>query len=117
MQQMRGNQHRLAEHALRMGKAHGTAAEHHVVAMVVQPALAFLAGAAGHGRIDGDEIALGQAGDTGADRIVDRRDLVAEDHRLPDPHRAEAALVVIMQVRTADPAGGNADADFALAGF
>ncbi len=40
--------------------------------------------------------------------------LVPQDHRLAQPHGAEAALLVVMQVRAADAAG--ADADLHLAG-
>ena len=43
-------------------------------------------------------------------------DLVAEDHRLPQPHRAEAAVAVVVQVRTADAAGREPDADLAGTG-
>jgi hypothetical protein len=38
---------------------------------------------------------------------------VAEDHRLPDPHRAEAAVVEVVQIRAADAAGADADLDVA----
>ena len=51
----------------------------------------------------------------GADRLDDARDLVAEDHRLAQPHGAEAAVVVIVQVGAADAAEGDPHANLARA--
>ena len=36
---------------------------------------------------------------------------MTEDHRLAHPHRAEAAMVEIMQIRSADTAGLDGDFD------
>ena len=45
-----------------------------------------------------DEVARGEAFDACADLDHMARDLVAEDHRLLEPDRAEAAVVVVVQV-------------------
>ena len=42
---------------------------------------------------------------------------MAEDHRLLEPYRTEAAVVVVMQVRSADAANGELDLDLAGAGL
>ena len=48
-----------------------------------------------------------------ADRVDHAGDFVSERHRLLDPDRAEAAVMVVMQIRTADAAGGDLDPHFA----
>src|SRR3712207_7323345 len=45
------------------------------------------------------------ARDLGPDLLDRAGDLVPQRHRLPYPHRAEAAVVVVMQVGAADAAG------------
>ena len=66
-------------------------------------------------RIDRDARAGLDPLDLGADGLDDTRDFVAEDHRLAQAHRSEAAVVVIMQVRTADAAESDANAHVARA--
>ena len=44
-------------------------------------------------------------------RLDGASDIVAQDHRLAYPHRAEAAMVEIMQVGSADAAGLRRDLD------
>jgi len=107
-----GDKH-LAEGALDMRKGHGAAVEAHVEALVVQPFLAIAAGPAWPRRRHGDELADVQPLDAGSERLHIGRDLVAEDHRLAQPHRAEAAVIVIVQVAAADAANGEAKPDFA----
>ena len=41
---------------------------------------------------------------------------MTEDHRLAHPHRAEAAMVEIMQIRSADAAGLDGDLDLSRTG-
>src|SRR6266702_3252104 len=38
-------------------------------------------------------------------------DFMAEDHRLPQANRTEAAMLIVMEVGAADAAGANADLD------
>ena len=38
---------------------------------------------------------------------------MAKDHRLPQPHEAETAMVEVMQVRAADAPGLDPDGDLA----
>ena len=42
---------------------------------------------------------------------------MAQHHRLAQPHRAEAAMLVVVQVGAADAAVADADADLARAGL
>ena len=49
-------------------------------------------------------------------RLDGAGDLVTEDHRLAHPHRAEAAMVEIMQIRSADAAGLDGDLDLSRTG-
>jgi hypothetical protein len=44
------------------------------------------------------------------------RNLMPEDHGFLEPHRAEAAVVVVVQVRPADAARGQTQAQLAGAG-
>ena len=47
------------------------------------------------------------------DRLDRARDLVAENHRLANPHRAEAAMVEVVQIGAADAAGFDGHLDLA----
>ena len=72
---------------------------------------AVAAGLARHARVDRDARAGGEIRHLGADLLDHAGDLVPERHRLLDPHGAEAAVVVVVQVRAADAARRDADAD------
>ncbi|MGX0995178.1 hypothetical protein AB7M38_002470 [Bradyrhizobium diazoefficiens] len=106
----------LAKAALHMGKAHRAAEEAHVEALVAHPLLAMQALAARLARIDGDARARLHAGHAVTDGRDHAGDLMAQRHRLLDAHDAEAAVMVVMQVRAADAAIGDLDADLARAG-
>src|SRR6185369_7352585 len=81
----------------------------------LQAFLAIAAGAARPARVHGDALAYLDACDLRADARHRTGDLVAEDHRLLEPHRAEAAVVVIVQVGAADAARLDAHFDIARA--
>jgi hypothetical protein len=98
----------LAEGALHMRHAHCAAVVAHVQAVVVLALLAIAALAAGPARADGHALAGREAGHGAAHRLDAACDLVAQHHRLLDAHRAEAAVLEVMQVRTADAAGAHA---------
>ena len=51
-----------------------------------------------------------------ADRCDRARNFMPQRHRLSDPDRAESAVMVIMQVRAADAAGGDFYAHFVRTG-
>ena len=101
----------LAKAALHMGEAHGRTVELHVQAMVLHSAAAESAFVAGPAGIDRDPVARGDARHRRSRFYDPSRDLMAENHRLAHPHRAEAAGVEIMQVRTANAAALDLDRD------
>ena len=105
----------FAKRALHMREAHRAAVEAHVEAMVLLALEAIAAMVARAARIDRDARAGLDPLDLRADGLDDARDFVAEDHRLAQAHRSEAAVVVIMQVRAADAAEGDAHANVARA--
>src|SRR5207253_2011779 len=94
-----------------MRKAHRAAIETHVEAVVLLALLAVAALAAGPARIHGDALAKLNARDLAADPRDRAGDFVAENHRLLQPHGAEAAVEVIMQVGATDASGLDADLD------
>ena len=106
----------LAEGALDVRERHRRAVEAHVEALVRQPLAAVAAGAAGPARRHGDPVADGEAGAAVADGDDVAGDLVAKDHRLPEPDGAEAAVVVAVQVGAADATGLDRDLDLAGTG-
>ena len=69
--------------------------------------------AAGPARADRHAVADREARDAGADFLDHAGDLVAEHHRLLDADGAEAAVLVVVQVRAADAAGAHAHAGLA----
>ena len=107
----------LAKRALDVRKAHRAAVEAHVEAMLLDALLAIAASAAGPARAHRHPLADGEAGDAGTEPGDPAADLVTEDHRLLDPHRAETAMLVIVQVGAADAAGFDRDLDLAGSGF
>ena len=106
----------LAEGALDVRERHGAAVEAHVQALVRQALEAVRAGAAGPARRDRDPVADREALDAFPECDDPPGDLVAEDHRLAQPHGAEAAVVEVVQVGAADAAGLDRDLDLAGAG-
>src|SRR5277367_5504854 len=98
----------LAKSALHMWETHRTAVEAHVETVVLPPLEAELARVAGEARVHRDPVADRYAARLGPDGRDDAGDLMAEHHRLAQPHDSEAAVIVIMQVRTADAAGADA---------
>ena len=107
---LRGVRHQhLPKGALHMRHAHGAAIEAHVQAVVVLALLAVDAEAAGPGWIDGDAVTGFQSRHAASKRGDFTRHLVAEHHRLPKPHGAETAVVIVMQVRAADAAALDGD--------
>ena len=62
-------------------------------------------------RVDRHAVAGTDAGDLVADLDDLAGDFMAEDHRLAQANRAEAAMQVVMEVGTADAAGADADLD------
>src|SRR5829696_10053718 len=90
---------------------HRAAVEQHVEAMPREALEAVAAGVAWAARIDRDLVARPHPIDERADGGNGAGDLVAENHRLLDPDRAEAAVLVIVQIRAADAADGDAHLD------
>jgi hypothetical protein len=103
----------LAEAALHMGKAHCAAVEAHVETMLLLALRTVAAGAAGAAWIDGDALARLQAGNFRANARNRSGDLVAQNHRLAQPHGAEAAIEIVVEVGAADAAGLDAHLDLA----
>ena len=103
----------FAECPLNMRKGHGAAVKAHVEAVVWQAFRTRAAGAAGSAGRDGDKLALGKAGGAGAQCLDKGADLVAQDHRFAQAHRAKAAVVIVMQVRAADAAPGQPETKLA----
>ena len=80
---------------------------------MVLPALqAIGAGVAGSAGIDGDALADAQARDARAQQSDRAGDFVAEHHRLFQANSAEAAVVVVVEVRPADAANANSHQHF-----
>lgn len=110
------NNQPVAEHALFVRQAHGAAHEAHVEAMDRLALQAELAVATGLRGIDGDELADGQSADTRAQNRDMAGCLVTADDRLAHPHRAETAILIIMQIGATDAACRHGQQHFAGAG-
>ena len=98
----------LAERPLHMRRAHRAAVVAHVQAVVLQALLAVAAQPARPARADGHALADGKTLHRRADGLDDTGHFVAQHHRLLDAHGAEAAMLEVVQVRTADAAGAHA---------
>src|SRR5882757_8298184 len=98
-----------------MRHPHRAAHEAHVEALIAHSLAAVEADAAGLARIHRHPRAGLKLRHIVADGCDHARYLVSERHRLLDPDRAKTAMVIIVQIRTADAAGGDFDADFACA--
>ena len=97
----------LAKPALHMRHAHGAAVEPHVEAVIGLAGQAKPAMAARQAGVDRHMVAGPHTRHLGSHIGHLASDFVAQDHRLLDAHRAEAAMAVIMQVRPANPASAN----------
>src|SRR3546814_5061792 len=74
------------------------------------------AGVARPARIDGHPGPGNQMGNAVADLLDRSRDLVAEDHGLSQPHGAEAAVMIVVEIGAADAAGPDPDPHLARSG-
>src|SRR5205823_1952042 len=99
----------LAKASLYMRHAHRAAHEAHIQALVPHPFTAMQADVAGLAWIHGHPHAGRKMRHIAADRSDHAGYFVSKRHRLLDPHGAEAAVMVVMQVRTADATGGDLD--------
>ncbi len=76
--------------------------------MIGQALLAITATAAGARRRDRDALADLERPGVHAHGIDHRRHFMAEHHRFTQAHSAETAVLVVMQIRPADTAAGDA---------
>src|SRR6266481_4790686 len=95
---------------------HRAAVKAHVQALVLLALQAIDASVAGPARRNGDAVADREPGYGGTQRLDGPGNLVTEDHRLAHSHRAETAMVEIMQIRSADTAGLDGDLDLSRTG-
>lgn len=93
----------LLEGALGMGEGLGGAAELHVAADVVAAGAAQLAALAGLADLEGDAVADAQRRDGRAHGRDQAGRLVAQRERLPHHNVPVAEVVVVVQVRAAEP--------------
>ena len=100
-----------------MGKRHGRPVEPHVQAVIELALVAVHAVPARPAGIDGDQIAFLDHADAGADSFGIAGHLMTQHHRFAQPDRAETAVIVVMQVGTADAAGRHGYADLARTGI
>ena len=107
----------LTKRALNMRHGHGGAIKAHVQALVLLALQAKFAMVAGPARRYGNPVANGETGDTLSQSLDGTGHLMAEDHRLPHAHRAEAAVIVIMQVGAADATRFDSNLDLPRAGL
>ena len=101
----------FAKAALNMWEAHGAAHEPHVEAVVALSCSTVAARVAWQARVDGDPYARLHPRHLTADLVDRAGDLVPKRHRLPQAHGPESAVVVIVQVGTANPSGLDSDTD------
>jgi hypothetical protein len=100
---------RLAKSPLDVRKAHRTAVKPHIHAVVVHALLAKAAHTARPRRRNRNALANAHAVDLAAHGFDHARDLVPQHHGLFDPHRAEAAVLEVMQVGATDAAKSHPD--------
>jgi hypothetical protein len=109
--------HLFAKGTLNMGKGHRTAKKSHVQAVVVLTGLTKPALTAGTRGRDGDALAWAQMVDLCTDGVDKARDLMAQGHGPAYAHSAEATMLVVMKIRAADSAKGDAHAHLPWAGI
>jgi hypothetical protein len=103
---------KLRETSLHMGVFRRAAKEIDVFAKVTTPSSTLIAHATVTRRINGYTVTGLQKRHTGSAFYNFAGDLVAEDHRLPDLKISHAPFVKVVQIRTADSAGTQADEHF-----
>jgi len=81
--------------------------------LVLLASQAIVAGVAGPARRNRDAVTDRKSGYARTQGFDRSGDLVTEDHGLAHPHGAEAAMVEVVQVRSADTAGFDRDLDLA----
>jgi hypothetical protein len=114
-----GNRHRLfgpngqalPKATLRVREPHGASDEVHIQAFVPHALAAVPAMATGSARVDGDPRAGRDRRNIRPDLDHRSGDLMPEHHGLADADRAEAAVVEVVHVGAADPAGLDCDPD------
>src|SRR5712691_4834906 len=92
-----------------MRHRHRAAVKAHVKAMVLLTLQAILASVARPARRNRDAVADREPRYRRTQRFDGPGNFVTEDHWLAHPYRAEAAMVEIMQIRSADTAGLDGD--------
>src|SRR5262245_61032516 len=107
----------LAECPLNMRHRHGAAVEAHVQALILQALQTVLAGIARPARGNGHPVADRKWGNADAGSLDRAGDLVAQNHRLANPHRTEAAVVEIVEIGAANAARLDSDLDLARPHF
>ena len=105
----------LTKRSLNVRHWHRAAIEAHVQALVLLAPQAVVTAIAGSARRNRDAVTDREAGYGRTERLDGPSDLVTEDHGLAHPHGAEATMVEIMQIRSADTAGLDGDLDLARA--
>jgi hypothetical protein len=100
-----------------MGKAHGAAVKAHVQTLILAPREAEFASVAGPARADGDALADPHALRGRAYRFDNARDFMAKHHWLAQAHDAKPAMIIIVQVRPANAADRDANANVIWAEF
>jgi len=101
--------HQIAESSLFMGKPQGGAEEPHIKAVLLQTLVTIRAGIAGAAGINGHAVADRKTVDTFAQGTNRSRNLVPQNDRLPDTDGAEAAILEIVQVRSANTPGPHGE--------
>src|SRR6266542_2932594 len=97
----------VTERTLDVRKAHCTAVEAHIETLVGMSFDAVATVTARAARVDRYAIADADPRDTSADRGHDAGHFVSEDHRFLQANRAESAMLVVMQIGSADSARGE----------
>jgi hypothetical protein len=100
-----GTDHHFTKGTLHVRKTHRAAEESHVQAMTRLAFQAIQALSTGSAGIDHDPVARLDPLHRGTGQHDLTGDLVARDQRLPQTNGAETAMLIVVQVRTADTAG------------
>src|SRR6476659_8431318 len=103
------------ERLLNMRHWHCATIKAHVQALILLALQAVVTAVAGSARRNRDAVTDREAGYGRTQRLDGPSDLVTEDHGLAHPHGAEANMVEIMQIRSADTACLDGDLDLARA--
>jgi hypothetical protein len=87
-----------------MRERHRGPVKSYVEALIEAIFPAILASATGSARIDGNKVTANDLADTGSDRLNITCYLVTQYHRFAQSDHAEATVIVVVQIRTADAA-------------